>query len=49
VDLDAELAGTDLVIVLQDHRACDLDQIARDAPLILDTRGRIVSPRAEVL
>src|SRR5216684_690647 len=49
VDLDAELAGTDLVILLQDHRACDLDQIARDAPLILDTRGRIVSPRAEVL
>jgi UDP-N-acetyl-D-glucosamine dehydrogenase len=48
-DLDAELARTDLVIVLQDHHACDLDRIARDAPLILDTRGRIVSPRAEVL
>ncbi len=43
------LAGTDLVIVLQEHRACDLDRVARDAPLILDTRGRIVSPRAEVL
>jgi UDP-N-acetyl-D-glucosamine dehydrogenase len=49
VDLGPELAGTDLVIVLQDHRACDLDRVARDAPLILDTRGRIVSQRAEVL
>ena len=49
VDLDPELAGTDLVILLQDHRACDLDRVARDAPLILDTRGRIVSQRAEVL
>jgi UDP-N-acetyl-D-mannosaminuronate dehydrogenase len=29
--------------------ACDLDRVARDAPLILDTRGRIVSQRAEVL
>jgi UDP-N-acetyl-D-glucosamine dehydrogenase len=48
-DLDAELPGADLVILLQDHAACDLDQIARDAALILDTRGRIVSPRAEIL
>jgi UDP-N-acetyl-D-glucosamine dehydrogenase len=48
-NLGRELAGTDLVIVLQDHQACDLDLIAREAPLILDTRGRIASPRAEVL
>src|ERR1022692_1323109 len=49
LDLDSELGGTDLVIVLQDHQACDLDLVARAAPLILDTRGRIVSPRAEIL
>jgi UDP-N-acetyl-D-glucosamine dehydrogenase len=49
VDLNGELAETDLVILLQDHRTSDLDLIARAAPLILDTRGRIVSSRAEVL
>jgi nucleotide sugar dehydrogenase len=48
-DLDAELAGFDLVLLLQDHSACDLDRIARLAPLLLDTRGRIASEHAEVL
>jgi UDP-N-acetyl-D-glucosamine dehydrogenase len=49
LDPGLELAATDLVIVLQEHRGCDMDRIARDAPLILDTRGRIAGPRAEVL
>ena len=40
-DLDAEVAAADLVILLQDHAAYDLDRISRSARLILDTRGRI--------
>ncbi len=40
-DLDAEVAEADLVILLQDHSAYDLDRISRSARLILDTRGRI--------
>ncbi|MBO0772222.1 MAG: nucleotide sugar dehydrogenase [Actinobacteria bacterium] len=43
------LPAADLVVLLQDHAACDLDVIARHAPLLLDTRGRIRSDRAEVL
>ena len=48
-DLDAELAEADLVILLQAHSTCDLDLIASDAALILDTSGRIVSTKAEAL
>jgi UDP-N-acetyl-D-glucosamine dehydrogenase len=48
-DLDAGLAACDLVLVLQDHAACDLDRIARGPALVLDTRGRIRQPPAEVL
>ena len=48
-DLRAELAGADLVILLQDHAAYDLDEISRSAHLVLDTRGRIVSPQVSVL
>ena len=40
-DLDAEIAEADLVILLQDHAAYDLDQISCRARLVLDTRGRI--------
>ena len=40
-DLDAEVASADLVILLQDHTAYDLDKLSRTARLILDTRGRI--------
>ena len=40
-DLDAEVTAADLVILLQDHAAYDLDRISRSARLILDTRGRI--------
>jgi UDP-N-acetyl-D-glucosamine dehydrogenase len=32
---------TDLVVLLQDHDAFDLDQIAARAPAVLDTRGRL--------
>jgi len=40
-DLAAEVAAADLVILLQDHTGYDLDQIARSAGLVLDTRGRV--------
>jgi UDP-N-acetyl-D-glucosamine dehydrogenase len=43
-DLDAEVAAADLVILLQDHTAYDLDQLSRSARLVLDTRGRIAGP-----
>jgi UDP-N-acetyl-D-glucosamine dehydrogenase len=43
-DLDAEIAAADLVILLQDHAAYDLDQISCRARLVLDTRGRIAGP-----
>jgi nucleotide sugar dehydrogenase len=39
-DLAAEVAAADLVILLQDHTAYDLDQLSRAARLVLDTRGR---------
>jgi UDP-N-acetyl-D-glucosamine dehydrogenase len=48
-DLDAEVADSDLVILLQDHAAYDLDGIARGACLVLDTRGRITGPQIAVL
>ena len=48
-DLDAEVASADLVIVLQNHSAYDLDQIAQNARLILDTRGCIEGPNVEML
>ncbi|GAA4639115.1 nucleotide sugar dehydrogenase [Actinoallomurus vinaceus] len=38
-DLDAALEGTDLAILLQPHRAFDLDLITAKARLVLDTRG----------
>lgn len=38
-DLPAALETADLAILLQRHRAFDLDEIQRRAPLLLDTRG----------
>jgi UDP-N-acetyl-D-glucosamine dehydrogenase len=38
-DLDTALATADLAILLQPHRAFDLDWISTQAPLLLDTRG----------
>ena len=43
------VARADLVILLQDHTAYDLDALSRQARLILDTRGRISSPQATAL
>lgn len=48
-DLDAELPHADLVILMQDHSGYDLDRITRQAPLILDTRGRTTGPNVEIL
>ena len=48
-DLDAEVARADLVILLQDHSAYDLDRIARTARQMLDTRGRLAGPNTERL
>ncbi|GIF10077.1 nucleotide sugar dehydrogenase [Actinoplanes teichomyceticus] len=39
--LQAAVRDADLVVLLQDHRAFDLDMIAREARLVLDTRGVI--------
>src|SRR6266700_6449218 len=47
--LDQEVAHADLVILLQDHSAYDLDRISRNARLILDTRGRLEGPNVEML
>jgi nucleotide sugar dehydrogenase len=49
-DLEAALAGADLVILLQAHRAYDLAQLTRDARLLLDTRGVLPpAPHVEAL
>src|SRR5262245_3408242 len=43
-DVSAEVPPANLVILLQDHAACDLDRTDRDAQLLLDTRGRLAVP-----
>ena len=48
-DFEAEAQAVDLVILLQDHAAYNLDQLARAAKLILDTRGRLAGPNVTVL
>jgi UDP-N-acetyl-D-glucosamine dehydrogenase len=48
-DLYAAVADADLVVLLQDHAAYDLDRIAREAHLLLDTRGRMTGLRVEAL
>ncbi|GAB6900986.1 nucleotide sugar dehydrogenase [Kineosporia succinea] len=40
-DLAQALAGADIAVLLQRHSSYDLDEIARLAPLVLDTRGAI--------
>ncbi len=40
-DLDHDIRAADLVILLQDHAVYDLDLIAREGRLVLDTRGRL--------
>jgi UDP-N-acetyl-D-glucosamine dehydrogenase len=48
-DLHAEIARADLVVLLQDHSAYDLDRIARETRLLLDTRGRVAGPAVAAL
>ena len=48
-DFGSEVRAADLVILLQDHAAYDLDQLAREAKLVLDTRGRVAGPHVTVL
>jgi UDP-N-acetyl-D-glucosamine dehydrogenase len=49
-DLDAEVRGADLTILLQAHSGYDLGAIARGAHLLLDTRGAVAATaRAEAL
>ena len=39
-DLDAAIRAADLVVLLQAHRAYDVDALAQEASLVFDTRGR---------
>jgi UDP-N-acetyl-D-glucosamine dehydrogenase len=48
-NFDDEVKTADLVILLQDHSAYDLDQLVCEAKLVLDTRGRIAGPHVTVL
>jgi UDP-N-acetyl-D-mannosaminuronate dehydrogenase len=49
-DLQAAVAASDLVIVLQAHREYDLESIAATARLLLDTRGVVPNtPSVEAL
>lgn len=43
-DLDAAVREVDLVLVLQAHDTYRLDEIANNAAIMLDTRGRAVAP-----
>jgi UDP-N-acetyl-D-glucosamine dehydrogenase len=48
-DLDAAVAAADLVVVLQAHSAYDLDALAEQASLVLDTRGSVEGDTVERL
>ncbi|MFF3561559.1 nucleotide sugar dehydrogenase [Streptomyces sp. NPDC002574] len=48
-DLPPALREHDLTILLQDHSAYDLQDVARHARLLFDTRGRLNRPDVEVL
>ncbi|MGH3343216.1 MAG: nucleotide sugar dehydrogenase [Carbonactinosporaceae bacterium] len=48
-DLNAELASAELTIVLQAHSDYDLDEIARKARTLFDTRGQIADTQVERL
>ena len=48
-DLDTEIVTADVVILLQDHSEYDLEQLAGEAKLFFDTRGKLAGaagPRA---
>lgn len=48
-DLDASVADADLVILVQNHRAYDVDAIVGAAQRLLDTKGATTDPRAHRL
>jgi UDP-N-acetyl-D-glucosamine dehydrogenase len=48
-DLEAAVAAADLVIVVQAHRAYDLEAVAAKAQLVLDTRGELDGEHVERL
>jgi hypothetical protein len=48
-DPAAAAAAADLTIVVQPHQAYDLGAMLADAPLVLDTRGRLTGPNVERL
>jgi nucleotide sugar dehydrogenase len=43
-DLDAALKAADVVILLQNHKAYDLDDIVKKSKVIFDTRGTLRAP-----
>jgi nucleotide sugar dehydrogenase len=45
-DLDSEVSGADIVILLQSHREYDVDSLAEKAQAFFDTRGKSSSPKA---
>ena len=48
-DLEVALGDCDVAILLQTHSAFDLDEIARLAPMVFDTRGRMRHDNVERL
>ncbi len=48
-DLHSEVKAADLIILLQDHAVYDLDLIAREGRLVLDTRGRLTGGNVATL
>lgn len=48
-DLDAALRDCAVAVLLQAHSAYDLERIARSAPLVFDTRGRMSGTNVERL
>ncbi len=43
-DLDAALRAADVVVVLQNHKAYDLDDIVKKSKVVFDTRGTLRAP-----
>ena len=48
-DLDAAIAAADVVVLLQNHDAYDLDAIAAASKVLFDTRGTATGDRVELL
>ncbi len=48
-DLATALTDSDVAILVQNHKILDLELISRDAPLVLDTRGKLSGPQVERL